>query len=161
MADVHIEDHESPIKTPQQLIVVVLLSFIVPIAIILLLVKLITGGMHVDPDSRAMSEEATANRLKPVGEVSVVAGMDASTSVAGGGDQLFNTVCQACHAAGLAGAPKTGDAAAWKPRIAQGIDALYASAINGKNAMPAKGGAMSASDSDVKAAVDLLVSKAK
>lgn len=161
MADVHIEEHSSPIKTPQQLIVVVVLSFIVPVAAILLLIKLITGGMHIDPDSAAMSEEAIANRLKPVGEVSVVAAADKPVSSAGGGEQLFNTVCQACHAAGLAGAPKTGDKNAWKARIAQGIDTLYASAINGKNAMPAKGGAMGSPDEDIKAAVDILVSKAK
>lgn len=163
MADVHIEDHQSPIKTPQQLIIVVLLSFIVPVAVILLIVNLITGGLQIDPDSGAMSEEAIANRLKPVGEVKVVAGTGAS-AVGGdtnAGEQLFNTVCQACHSAGLAGAPKTGDTAAWKTRIAQGIDTLYANAINGKNAMPAKGGAMSATDAEVEAAVDIMVSKSK
>lgn len=161
MADVHIEEHSSPIKTPQQLIAVVVLSFVVPIAVILMLVKLITGGMHIDPESLAMSEDAIANRLKPVGEVTVVAAMDESTSSAGGGEQVFNTVCQACHAAGLAGAPKTGDTSAWQARIAQGIDTLYANAINGKNAMPAKGGAMGSPDEDIKAAVDMMVDKAK
>ncbi len=187
MADVHIEDHSSPIKTPQQLVVVVLLSFIVPVAAILLLVKLITGGMQVDQDSAAMSEEAIAKRLKPVGEVrmlgdeetaatgqTVVAGMaqpvqapsvaavtDAATSGAGAGEQLFNSVCQACHAAGVAGAPKTGDKAAWQPRIAQGIEVLYTSALNGKGVMPAKGGAAGSPDADVRAAVDLMVSKVK
>jgi cytochrome c5 len=161
MADVHIEEHSSPIKTPQQLIVVVVLSFVVPVAAILLLIKLITGGMQIDPESSAMSENAIANRLKPVGEVRVVAGGDDAASGAGGGEQLFNSVCQACHAAGIAGAPKTGDKAAWKARIAQGIDTLYASAINGKNAMPAKGGAAGSPDEDIKAAVDIMVSKAK
>lgn len=161
MAEVHIEEHSSPIKTPQQLIVVVVLSFVVPVAAILLLIKLITGGMDIDPDSSAMSENAIANRLKPVGEVRVVAGGDEAASAAGGGEQLFNSVCQACHAAGVAGAPKTGDKSAWKARIAQGIDTLYASAINGKNAMPAKGGAMNSPDEDIRAAVDIMVSKAK
>ena len=161
MADAHTGEHASPVKTPQQLIVVVLLAFIIPVAVILLFVKLITGGMQFDPGSGEMSEEAIAKRLKPVGEVSVVAGEDAAASGAAGGEQVFNSVCQACHAAGLAGAPKTGDSTAWKPRISQGINALYASALNGKNAMPAKGGAMSASDADIKAAVDIFVSKAK
>ncbi|NIO40155.1 MAG: cytochrome c5 family protein, partial [Burkholderiales bacterium] len=183
MADIQIEEHSSPIKTPQQLIVVVLLSFIVPVAIILLLIKVITGGMDIDP--AAMTEEAVAKRLKPVGELSeeadanrlepvgeasekavakrlepagaagVVAKADTSASGPDAGEQLFNTVCQACHEAGVAGAPKTGDTAAWKPRIAQGIEALYSSAINGKNTMPPKGGAIKASNSDVEAAVDL------
>jgi cytochrome c5 len=187
MADVHIEEHSSLIKTPQQLFVVVLLAFVVPVAAILLLVKLITGGMHIDPDSTAMSEEAIANRLKPVGEVrmvgdaesaatgeavvattskpveqvSVAAAPAAAASSAGAGEQVFNTVCQTCHAACLAGAPKTGDTAAWQPRIAQGIEVLYASAINGKGVMPAKGGAMGSPDADIKAAVDLMVGKSK
>lgn len=162
MTDVHVEEHSSLIKTPQQLIVVVLLSFIVPLATILLVVQLITGGLKVDPDSGAMTEEAIANRMKPVGEVTVVA---ADTSIAGASsnasEQVFNTVCQACHAIGLAGAPKVGDKAAWKARIAQGIETLYASAIKGKNTMPAKGGALGSSDDDIKAAVDMMVAKSR
>jgi cytochrome c5 len=161
MADVHIEDHTSLIKTPKQLIVVVLLSFIVPVVAILLLVKLITGDMNIEQNSSAMSEDAIASRLRPVGQVNVVSATEQSGSAANGGEKLFNSVCMACHGAGIAGAPKVGDKAAWKPRIAQGIDVLYASAINGKNAMPPKGGAANASDADVKAAVDILVSKAK
>jgi len=162
MADVHIEEHSSLIKTPKQLIVVVLLSFIVPIAAILLVVKLVTGGMQLEHDTSAMSEDAVAKRLRPVGEVNVVsASQQKAGSAANGGEKLFNSVCMACHGTGLAGAPKVGDKAAWKPRIAQGIDVLYVNAINGKNAMPPKGGAVNASDADVKAAVDILVSKAK
>ena len=161
MTDVHIEDHESPIKTPQQLIIVVLLSFIVPVAAIVLIVKLVTGGLHVDENSNAMTEEAIANRLKPVGEAVVVAGDEKTAASGGGGEALYNKACQACHAAGLAGAPKTGDKGAWKARIAQGADVLYKNAINGKNLMPAKGGAVGASEDDVKAAVDYIVSQSK
>jgi len=73
---------------------------------------------------------------------------------------LYNSVCVACHGAGIAGAPTTRDKAAWKPRIAQGKDVMYNSALHGKNAMPPKGGS-SAPDADVKAAVDYLVSQAK
>jgi len=162
MADEHIEEHASLVKTPKQLIVVVLLSFIVPVAAILLLVKLITGGMNAEQDSSAMSEDAIASRLRPVGTVNVVsATQQQAGSAANGGEALFNSVCMACHGAGLAGAPKVGDKAAWQPRIAQGIDVLYVSALKGKNAMPPKGGAANASDADIKAAVDILVSKAK
>jgi cytochrome c5 len=117
--------------------------------------------MEIDPASPAMSEEAVASRLKPVGEVSVATTGGSAATSSGGGDDVFNGVCQSCHAAGLAGAPKVGDQAAWKARIAQGIDTLYANAINGKNLMPPKGGAMSASDDDIKAAVDLMVSKSR
>lgn len=77
------------------------------------------------------------------------------------GEQVYRQSCAVCHANGVAGAPKTGDAAAWAPRIARGIDALYATAINGKGAMPAKGGNPSLSDADVKAAVDYLVAQSR
>jgi cytochrome c5 len=69
-------------------------------------------------------------------------------------------VCSACHATGVAGAPKVGDKAAWAPRVAQGIDTLTASAIHGKGAMPPKGGS-SASDVDIKTVVSYMVSAAK
>ena len=73
---------------------------------------------------------------------------------------LFTQICTACHTAGVAGAPKLGDKAAWAPRIAQGIDALTASAIKGKGAMPPKGGS-TASDADIKAVVTYMVNAAK
>lgn len=66
-----------------------------------------------------------------------------------------------CHAAGVAGAPKLTDKAAWATRIAQGKDTLYTSSLKGKGAMPAKGGNPSLSDADVKAAVDYMVGQTK
>ena len=79
------------------------------------------------------------------------------------GEKLFGSVCTTCHTAGLMGAPKLADKAAWAPRIAQGKETLYKHAIGGfqgKNGvMPPKGGSQ-ASDDDVKAAVDYMVSKA-
>lgn len=77
------------------------------------------------------------------------------------GKKLYDTVCMACHASGVANAPKFGDKAAWAPRIATGIDTLHNAALKGLNAMPPKGGAANASDDDVKAAVDYMVSAAK
>jgi cytochrome c5 len=181
------------IKTQKGLVRTVLLFIIVPLAAIFLIVKLIGGGLNVDPDSPAMSEDAIAERLKPVGQVSVLsaAGEDstpeapASDQTAGAaestpqatiagkgepsgapaaanaGEQVYNTSCQVCHGPGIAGAPKVGDKAVWEARIAQGIDALYANAINGKGTMPPKGGAMSTSDDDIRAAVDIMVSKSR
>ena len=73
---------------------------------------------------------------------------------------LYTQVCQVCHAAGVAGAPKVGDKAAWAPRLAQGIDGLTASAIKGKNAMPPRGGS-TASDAEIKAVVTYFVNAAK
>lgn len=67
----------------------------------------------------------------------------------------------ACHAAGVAGAPKLGDKVAWAPRIKLGTPVLYQSALKGKNAMPAKGGQAGLADADVKAAVDYMIGKSK
>ena len=180
MSEVHVKEHASLIKTPQQLIVVVLLAFVIPVIGIVMIASFATGGLKVDSSSSAASEAAVAQRLKPVGEVVVgevpteLAGAAGAVKLAlgapvkmaaaggaGAGKKLYDTVCMACHAAGIAGAPKTGDKTVWKPRIATGKDALYNSALLGKNAMPAKGGLTSAPDADVKAAVDYMVSQAK
>ncbi len=77
------------------------------------------------------------------------------------GEKTFNAICTGCHSTGALGAPKLGDKAAWAPRIAQGIEALYNSALKGKNSMPAKGGNPALSDADVKATVDYIVSASR
>ena len=73
------------------------------------------------------------------------------------GQKVYQAACQACHAAGVAGAPKLGDKEAWAPRIAKGEDALLASVNNGLNAMPPKGACMSCSEDDLRAAVEYMV----
>ena len=75
------------------------------------------------------------------------------------GEAVYKSSCFACHDSGVAGSPKIGDKAAWAARIAAGSDIMYASAIKGKGAMPAKGGNMSMSDADVKAAVDYMAAE--
>jgi cytochrome c5 len=77
------------------------------------------------------------------------------------GKTVYDSICQACHATGVAGSPKFGDKAAWAPRIAQGTALLYEHALKGKGAMPPKGGNTTLPDEDVKAAVDYMVSQAK
>jgi len=77
------------------------------------------------------------------------------------GKKVYNSACFACHATGVAGSPKFGDKDAWAPRIATGMDNLYHTALNGKGAMPPKGGNLSLKDDEVKAAVDYMVSQAK
>ncbi|WP_201599142.1 c-type cytochrome [Psychrobacter piscatorii] len=74
------------------------------------------------------------------------------------GKAVYNAVCHTCHAAGLLGSPIFGDAGAWGPRIAKGKDTLYTHAINGFNAMPAKGGA-DIPDEEVQNAVDYMVAE--
>jgi len=77
------------------------------------------------------------------------------------GKTTYDTKCAVCHAAGVAGAPKFGDKAAWEPRIATGMDAMLAIAISGKGAMPPKGTCMDCSDDDLKASIQYMVDAAK
>lgn len=132
------ESHEGPIKTPKQLVVTVVASFVVPILIIILMVNFVAFGKKSGAGSEGQSEEAVARRLQPVGSVEI---RDASgPAVVRTGEQMYQNVCSACHATGAAGAPKFGDTAAWGPRVATGFDALLNSALKGKNAMPPQGG---------------------
>ena len=103
----------------------------------------------------------TDARIQPVARVELQLAGAAGDGQPKDGATVYNTVCGACHASGALNAPKAGDKAAWGPRIGQGKDALYKSALNGKNAMPARGGASSLSDAEVKAAVDHLIGLAK
>jgi cytochrome c5 len=89
--------------------------------------------------------------------VAVAAPVAAKTDAA---PALYSQVCSACHAAGVAGAPKFGDKAAWAPRLAAGVDGLTASAIKGKGAMPPKGGS-TATEADIKTVVAYMVAAAK
>ena len=108
-------------------------------------------------------------RIQPVGQVCFEDGeicdVTARSSGPSAGDgprdggAVYNAVCHTCHATGLLGSPKLGDAGAWGPRIAQGKETLYTHAINGYNAMPAKGGA-DIPDEEVQNAVDYMVGEA-
>jgi cytochrome c5 len=92
----------------------------------------------------------------PRAEATTTVAAATNTATSSGPPALYNQVCSACHATGVAGAPKVGDKAAWAPRTAQGVDALTASAIKGKGAMPPKGGS-SASDAEIKGVVAYMV----
>ena len=82
-------------------------------------------------------------------------------AAAADGASVYNGACMACHASGAAGAPKVGDAAAWQPRVAQGLDTLVNHAINGKGAMPPKAGSPSLTDAEIRAAIDYMVGASK
>src|SRR2546427_10020308 len=102
------------IKTPRQLIVVIVLSFVVPLVAIILLVQLVGSRPAADPN--ALTDEAIAKRLQPVGRVE----LGAAGAAAGGsrtGEQGYKAVCTNCHQTGVAGAPKLGDKAAWAPLV--------------------------------------------
>jgi cytochrome c5 len=132
------ENHEGPIKTPKQLVLAVVASFVIPIVAIIMLANFVDFGSKTGAGSDGMSAEAVSLRIQPVGHIEI---KDASNpGVLKTGEQVFQAQCSACHANGLAGAPKLGDEAAWGPRIKTGYDALLISALKGKNAMAAQGG---------------------
>jgi cytochrome c5 len=136
--DEHEAPHEGPVKTPKQLVLAVLFSFLVPIIGILLLVNFVASGPKSGAGSQAFTEEAVAARIQPIGTVEL---RDASAPrVLRAGQEVYKAQCAVCHDAGVAGAPKFGDAGAWAPRIATGYEALLNSALKGKGAMGAQGG---------------------
>jgi cytochrome c5 len=147
-----IPPHESPIKTPKQLVIVLALAFIVPITVILMLAYLVTSAHRPGPDSPALAPDAVAERIKPVAEVNLAASAGGA-QVAKTGEEVYKSVCMACHAAGVSGAPKFGNRGDWSPRVKGGEKALLASALKGKGAMPPKGGASDLSDLEIERAV--------
>ena len=156
MSDHAHEHHTGPIKTPSQLLWTSFFAFVAPIFIIIGLVYSVTSGNK--PAMGAGDPElATAQRIQRVGTVEL---RDANRPLALG-DAVYAAQCVACHAAGVAGAPKSGDKAAWAPRIKEGIPHLTASVVKGKGAMPPKGGAANASEAEIKAAVEYMVAQAK
>ena len=136
MSDNHHEEaHTGPIKNPKQLLYAVLASFVVPIFAIIGLVLYVTSADKSAPGS-GNPEKAIAERIQKVGMVEI---RDANRPLASGAD-VYKAQCAACHAAGVAGAPKFADASAWSARIATGFEALVASALKGKGAMAPQGG---------------------
>ncbi|PTB18095.1 cytochrome c5 family protein [Trinickia symbiotica] len=105
----------------------------------------------------AMAALNSASKAEPA---SAPATTTASADANQAGKALYQQVCQACHAAGVLGAPKFGNKADWAPRLKDPMDTIYNYALHGKGNMPPKGGSQ-ASDADVKAAVDYMVSAAK
>ena len=149
---------ESPIKTPKQLVIVLMLAFAVPVIVIVLLAQLATSGRIYDED--AMAPEAIAKRIKPVAEVNLGEAGPADGGLKTG-EQVYKAVCMACHGAGVANAPKFGDKKAWAMHLIHGTEHVYENALKGKGAMPPKGGNLTLSDAEVKAAVDYMLGAVK
>lgn len=107
------------------------------------------------------TDDQIRERLQPFGEVCVAgaecAGVVVAASTSGGqarsGQQVYDSFCFACHAAGVSGAPKFGNTEEWGPRLEKGMDALMISTHNGLNAMPPKGTCMDCSDEELEAAI--------
>lgn len=145
----HAEDsaHAGPIKNPRQFVYTVLAAFVLPIFIIIGLVLFVTykfkpsglttpASMALNGVTEQSAEQLMTARLQKIGMVEI---RDANRPLKAG-EEVFKAQCSACHAAGVAGAPKFGDAAAWAPRISHGYEALLTSALKGKGAMGPQGG---------------------
>jgi len=113
-------------------------ALIIALGSIVFVVAMI-GIANMAKGTKPVDPEAVNRRIAPVATVKIAAPV-AAGGAARSGEQIYKAACAACHDAGVAGAPKTGDKAAWAPRIALGLDGLLKSAIAGKNAMPPKGG---------------------
>lgn len=158
MSEIHVEEHSTPIKTPKQLVILLVLAFAVPITLIVLLTQLVTGGMDVSKSNPGMSDEAIARRLKPVGEVVIA---DAAAPKAEkSGKEVVESVCAACHATGALNAPKIGDKAAWGKLIKEGLGKITKDAINGIRQMPPRGGNPDLTDTEVERAVVFMANQA-
>ena len=183
----HHDPIEDNIEThPVKLAIGIAIGAVALVIGIVLMAQLAIGfyGARSMKDEAAMSAAAVSKRLAPVAQLAIdpnapkaapapaasaapvvaaaIPPAPAKAAAAGdAGKATYDSVCGTCHTAGLAGAPKPGDKAAWAPRLKAGKDTLYASALKGKGAMPAKGGNASLSDDAVKAAVDYLVATAK
>jgi cytochrome c5 len=130
--------HGVPIKTPGQLIAAIVAGFAVPIVVIVLLAVYVNNTTRTGAGTDSLSEAAVAARTAPVAQVDI---RDANAPrVYKTGEEVFKAVCTTCHTAGVAGAPKFGNAGDWAPRIAEGYDTLLHNALNGKGGMPARGG---------------------
>jgi cytochrome c5 len=143
------DSHSSFIKTPKQLVITIVAAFLVPILGIVLIVQLVTHRPSADPN--ALAPDSVAARIQPVARIE----FGAPTAAAGArsGEAIVKATCSACHAAGVAGAPKIGDAQAWAPRLKDGLKGMLAIALKGKGAMPPRGGDTSLTDDEVARAI--------
>jgi cytochrome c5 len=188
--DDHSEAHEGPIKTPKQLVTAVVLAFLVPIAVIVLLVSFVASGNRT-ADGKALDPESVARRIERVGQVEISKGgaapaqaapeaapaatapapaivippaetkpAAAAAAASAAPPALYASACAGCHVSGAGGAPKVGDKAAWASRLSLGVEGLTASVIKGKGIMPARGGSQ-ASDDEIKAVVAYMVNNSK
>lgn len=132
---IHEEAHSGPVKNPKQLLITVFFSFVIPIFIIIGLVMFVVSANKPAAGASDLAKAADA-RIQRVGTVEI---RDANRPLKGG-EEVFKAQCVTCHGAGVAGAPKFGDAGAWAARIKTGYDALLHSALAGKGAMAPQGG---------------------
>jgi len=152
-------------KTVVNTIMVVLGALVVIAVIFYFVADTVTSEMGESEEENARKQAKIQENIRPVGEVnvgSVPADSGAATAAVAGprsGEQVYTASCLACHASGVAGAPKLGDKAAWEPRAAKGIDGLLATATSGLNAMPPMGTCADCSDDELKDAIEYILSQ--
>ena len=132
-------------------------GIVIVIAVIFFLIKLAGSGSFGDVNET--TEAATQTRIQPVGQLKLGDGIPVGERQ---GDQIFNKICIQCHAADsiVPNVPKFENKGDWAPRIAQGFDTLFQHALNGFNAMPAKGGAADLTDQELKRVITYMANKA-
>lgn len=142
------------------------------LVVIAIIISIIATNLVDDKVDVALEEKKVLDRIKPLGELAttleeakkaspileepIVVATEPMTA-----EQVYNTACMACHATGVASAPKLGDIAAWAPRIAQGADMLFEHATKGFKGMPPRGGSSQLTDADVTAAIDYMVERSQ
>ena len=166
-------------------------SFLTIVSLFFVLVIVVFVGWHIDTPTRVEQQRDVllgggsnvVDRVAAIGQINVAVAEEEKSSEQEGlaeatqdvasattnsdpdGEQIYSKACMACHGAGIAGAPRTGDVGAWSERIAAGLDTLVSHAINGfqgtKGMMPAKGGNPSLSDAEVQAAVEYMVAQSQ
>lgn len=135
---------------------------LITLAVAVVLIVVVWPLSMLGKGSTSGNSDEAELRIQPVARVEMQkADAVKSDGKPRSGEAIYGTICKACHEAGVAGAPKTGDKAAWAPRLATGMPALLKSATNGKGGMPARGGAPDLTDDELKAAVTYLTGKAK
>ena len=132
-------------------------GIVILLAVVFFCIKLAGSGSF--GDVAATTESATQTRIQPVGQVTMGDGIAVGERK---GDQIFNKICIQCHAADsiVPNAPKLDNKGDWAPRIALGFDSLFQHALNGFNAMPAKGGAADLTDQELKRVITYMANKA-
>ncbi|MCK5818209.1 MAG: cytochrome c5 family protein [Psychromonas sp.] len=121
--------------------------------------------MSINSFANTQTESEIVKRIAPVGNIYLdgdikitnAASVSTKSAAPRTGKQIFNTYCMACHTTGVLGAPKRGDANAWKPRLAKGMSILYKNAMAGFNSMPPKGTCADCSNEEMRSSVEFMI----
>lgn len=153
-------DHDFPKTTVTQFVLALLGGLFAPGLVIFMIIKLVLGvqATHIEDSEPAVAEAKVVERIHPVAEVAV-ADASAGPRAEKPGEQVVKETCSMCHGAGLMGAPKIGDSAAWGPRLPQGYETLVKHAVEGIRSMPARGGNAELTDNEVAGAVAFMANK--